>query len=258
MNQCGYVDCYIDGEHSHFTATGDDVAMSQLSEIADLRRQLEEARTLGLKQAEASDAYKDVLFKGKEELGRQVEERDVRIAPSDEYRLNADELKRIVNGSIPGSALSGAVKDLLLAHYQIAALTEALKEAGRDSLPCGICHLPIVFEFTVASSIWNRIVRAKGLNEYLCFWCFDRLAVESGEHDISIGVNISGLAAHSNWSGDDVPGAYPDEVTKAQLLESLKERDALLADIDRFALHAGLAEQINWLAARNAARKESK
>lgn len=40
----------------------------------------------------------------------------------------------------------------------------------------------------------------------------------------------------------------------AALTEALKVRDALLADIHQLALHAGLAAQIDWLAAR----KESK
>lgn len=78
---------------------------------------------------------------------------------------------------------------------------------ANGELNCSLCQQPVMFEFTVESEQWNRIVRRRGIGEYLCFWCFDGLAAEDGEQ-VPIGVNVSGPAAISRWCGRDVPGTY--------------------------------------------------
>lgn len=118
----------------------------------------------------------------------------------------------------------------------------------RSSLPCGLCRLPVVFEFTVESTTWNRIVRAKGLDEYLCFWCFDDLATKDGEARIPVGVNLSGKTAHTAWCGLDVPGAYTEphpEIVKlkAQLAELQGQLARIILDFE-FALSQG-GESVN-------------
>lgn len=101
------------------------------------------------------------------------------------------------------------------------ALRMASEGEARESAPCQICSLPVVFEFTAASPIWNKIVRDSGTPEYICFWCFDKLAIQAGAEQIPIGVNLGGKAVHSEWCGDDVPGAYNEE-TKTHRIVSLE------------------------------------
>lgn len=36
---------------------------------------------------------------------------------------------------------------------------------------CGGCQGPYTFDTVVPSAIWNGVVRAKGMNEYLCLGC---------------------------------------------------------------------------------------
>ncbi len=85
-----------------------------------------------------------------------------------------------------------------------------------NSLDCSRCGNPVIFEFTVESSAWNRIVRSRGIAEYLCFWCFDELAAdERVDRRIPVGVNLGGQIAFSSWCGDDVPGAYSEQRSKA-------------------------------------------
>ena len=127
---------------------------------------------------------------------------------------------------------------------QLAAHVQTIREVSHNSLPCGICNKPVIFEFTVENSQWNRIVRAKELPEYLCFWCFDDLAAKDGE-TVRIGVNIVGTATRSGWCCDDVPGAYPNEVTKAQLQQTIREREEQLAKM-REALE-GLVERLDFV-----------
>lgn len=118
---------------------------------------------------------------------------------------------------------------LWLCNHCIKALDDNERQqiVGRDSLPCSMCNQPVVFEFTVASDIWNRIVRAKGIDEYLCLWCFARLA---GDERIPVGVNVHAGKVFSQWCVDDVPGTYPGDVTRKQLLDDNERlRQVILA-----------------------------
>lgn len=144
--------------------------------------------------------------------------------------------------------LNGKINDL---EAKLTAAREENERRGRGSLACSRCDLPVVFEFTVESRQWNRIVRARGIGEYLCFWCFDELAVESNEA-VHVGVNINGRAAHSRWCCDDVPGAYPGDTTKAQLQEQLatseSQRKALAGQVERQvnALRCAHGQLLHW------------
>lgn len=46
---------------------------------------------------------------------------------------------------------------------------------------CGGCGGPYQFDTTIPSSLWNRVVRAKGGSEYLCLTCIVRRFAEAGE-----------------------------------------------------------------------------
>lgn len=48
-------------------------------------------------------------------------------------------------------------------------------------LPCALCGGPHDFDTSVPSDAWNRIIRAKGLPEYLCMTCIVREFVKDGE-----------------------------------------------------------------------------
>jgi hypothetical protein len=89
-----------------------------------------------------------------------------------------------------------------------------------DSKPCQLCSRPVIFEFTVESPIWNRVVKARNLPEYLCFWCFDKLATEAGER-VPIGVNLNGKSAYSAWCALDLPGAYSSEPASAGIVHGV-------------------------------------
>ena len=48
-------------------------------------------------------------------------------------------------------------------------------------LPCARCGGPHDFDTSVPSVMWNRVIRAKGLPEYLCTTCIVREFVRAGE-----------------------------------------------------------------------------
>lgn len=108
----------------------------------------------------------------------------------------------------------------------LTSAQERIEKMGRGSLPCDKCGLPVVFEFTVASSYWNRFVRSLGIGEYLCFWCFDSICAKAGRIErIPVGVNLAGEVAVSEWCGDDVPGAYDEESKQARLDAALAAKE---------------------------------
>ena len=47
--------------------------------------------------------------------------------------------------------------------------------------PCGLCRGPHPFDTTVPSVVWNRVIRAQGLPDYLCLTCVVRAFVAAGE-----------------------------------------------------------------------------
>ena len=47
--------------------------------------------------------------------------------------------------------------------------------------PCGLCGGPHPFDTVIPSVVWNRVVRAQGLPDYLCLTCIVRAFVATGE-----------------------------------------------------------------------------
>lgn len=58
-----------------------------------------------------------------------------------------------------------------------AALTPAPPDASR----CSGCGGPYLFDTTIPSPLWNRVIRAQGMPEYLCTTCIVRAFVKAGE-----------------------------------------------------------------------------
>lgn len=74
--------------------------------------------------------------------------------------------------------------------------------------PCALCGGPHDFDTSVPSAVWNKIIRAKGLPEYLCTTCIVREFVRAGEgftatlwneefHGVPIEVVVNGKHANA-------------------------------------------------------------
>ncbi len=90
--------------------------------------------------------------------------------------------------------------------------------------PCGLCGGPHPFDTTVPSVIWNRIVRAQGLPDYLCLTCIVRAFVAAKESFTAelIGINIATTAIEVR-------------------VDSRDARDAVLVSEENTELRAALA-----------------
>lgn len=53
-------------------------------------------------------------------------------------------------------------------------------DAGSES-KCGGCGGPYLFDTSVPSALWNKVVRARGGSEYLCVACVVRRFAEARE-----------------------------------------------------------------------------
>jgi hypothetical protein len=47
--------------------------------------------------------------------------------------------------------------------------------------PCNMCHGPYQFDTTIPSPIWNRVVRAQNLPEYLCLTCIVKVFAKDSQ-----------------------------------------------------------------------------
>lgn len=55
------------------------------------------------------------------------------------------------------------------------------RHTQRSGFPCALCGGPHDFDTSVPSAAWNRVIRAKGLPEYLCATCIVREFVRASE-----------------------------------------------------------------------------
>lgn len=64
----------------------------------------------------------------------------------------------------------------------IAAFAEkvAATRVEEERLGCGGCGGPHRFDTSVPSALWNRVIRAQGLSDYLCTSCIVRAFAASG------------------------------------------------------------------------------
>jgi hypothetical protein len=87
---------------------------------------------------------------------------------------------------------------LIAAEARIEELERRAK-LSRGSLSCGGCGGPHRFDTSIPSVIWNRVIRAKGLSEYLCTSCIVREFA------------LAGVSFTAELYGDDLHG-MPIEV----------------------------------------------
>jgi hypothetical protein len=52
---------------------------------------------------------------------------------------------------------------------------------GSDNPACSGCGGPHPFDTSIPSEAWNRVVRGRGLPDYLCLTCIVRAFAEAGE-----------------------------------------------------------------------------
>lgn len=87
-------------------------------------------------------------------------------------------------------ALTETYRMLSSAHCDLLATLESPHGAIVPACPsCSMCGGPHPFDTTIPSDIWNAVVRAKGLPEYLCATCILRVFAEAG---VSFTANLWG------------------------------------------------------------------
>ena len=75
--------------------------------------------------------------------------------------------------------------------------------------PCDCCGGPHPFDTTIPSVVWNRVVRAQGLPDYLCLTCIVRAFVTAGESFTAelIGATIKSTALEIRINSRDAKDA---------------------------------------------------
>lgn len=81
-------------------------------------------------------------------------------------------------------------------------------------LPCAGCSGPHRFDTTLPSVQWNRVIRAKGLPEYLCTTCIVEAFAKAGESFTAqlYGAGFDGVAIEVRINNvDAITAAYVSE-----------------------------------------------
>lgn len=78
-----------------------------------------------------------------------------------------------------------------------------------DAAPCGGCGGPCLYDTSISSPLWNAVIRANGLPDFLCLACIVRAFVVRGESFTAIlsGDGVAGAAIEVR-----VNGATPRDV----------------------------------------------
>ena len=94
--------------------------------------------------------------------------------------------------------------------------------------PCGLCGGPHPFDTTVPSVVWNRVVRAQELPDYLCLTCIVRAFVAAGESFTAelIGVAIETTALEVRINSRDAKDAVAVSEENTALRAHIQELEA--------------------------------
>lgn len=132
-----------------------------------------------------------------------------------------------------------AEKDRDRLDHEIAALKADLSEAtarcaelenrarlSLGSLPCGGCGGPHLFDTSINSVVWNQVIRARGLSEFLCASCVIRAFV------------LAERSFNATLWGDGLPAGVPIEIR----IRSHNANEAARVGEENTALRAEIAE----------------
>ena len=94
--------------------------------------------------------------------------------------------------------------------------------------PCGLCEGPHPFDTTVPSVVWNRVIRARDLPDYLCLTCIVRAFVAAGESFTAelIGVAIETTALEIRINNRDARDAVLVSEENTVLRARIRELEA--------------------------------
>lgn len=113
---------------------------------------------------------------------------------------------------------------------------------GKINPPCALCGGPHDFDTSVPSAVWNRVIRTKGLPEYLCTTCIVREFVKDGEgftaqlwneefYGVPIEMIVNGKNANDAALVSDENTAYRVRIEKLETaLAEERERCAKACD----------------------------
>lgn len=97
-----------------------------------------------------------------------------------DHRIQETTLPRMVRCFLHTAWLSPEQWNAQSLHARVLELERRLK-IPFGKLPCAQCGGPHDFDTSVDSEIWNRVIRAKELPEYLCTTCIVREFAKAGE-----------------------------------------------------------------------------
>ena len=106
--------------------------------------------------------------------------------------------------------------------------TQRALRSPEDNPPCGSCGGPHPFDTVVPSVVWNAVVRAKALSEYLCTTCIVREFAKAGLsftatlwggdfHGLELELRIGGQAAEDAARISEENTALRAELTRKAL-----------------------------------------
>lgn len=87
---------------------------------------------------------------------------------------------------------------------------------------CSMCHGPYRFDTSIPSVVWNRVVRAQNLPEYLCLSCILKTFVAAGK---SFTAELSGDGFHGEAIAVEINGLAVSDVAEIQQENNLLRRE---------------------------------
>lgn len=106
--------------------------------------------------------------------------------------------------------------------------------------PCAMCRAPYQFDTTIPSRVWNRVVRSRGLPEYLCTTCIVKVFAEAGESFTATlwGGKFNGLAIdlRVNWKRAQDAALVSEENTRLRvqiraLLDAMQDNQLISSQL---------------------------
>ena len=123
-----------------------------------------------------------------------------------------------------------------------------MSDRDKELLNCDACDRPCAFETSVPSVLWNRVVRAQGLDEYLCAACIVRIFAKAG---VSFTAELHGdgfnglpIAVEINGAASTAPIELSEENNRLRVaLAALRaERDSQNASYETLRQMYNIAE----------------
>lgn len=152
----------------------------------------------------------------------------VRLLPDGMMNLDAGEVAKTVN------QLCGALEQQVVARGEAEKRVEEVERRLR--IPCAQCGGPHEFDTSIPSVVWNRIIRASSLPDYLCTTCIVRAFATAGEGFTATlwGEDFNGVPIEVIVNGQNAQdaAAISEENTRLRVriqeLEEVEQMNAVL------------------------------